>query len=59
MNKINRTDPRSVCFAWEPGLRMRLATLCMAAVAGKEGDLRSVTEQIIEFCKTLAGAEEK
>lgn len=42
---------------WEPGLRIRLATLCMAATAGKPGDMKVATENIIEFCRTLSGVD--
>jgi len=34
---------------WESELRMHLAAMCMAAVAGKEGDLREATDAIIEW----------
>jgi hypothetical protein len=59
MHEVSRTDSQPIGFAWESGLRLRLATLCMAATAGEEGNMQAATEQIIEFCKTLAGAEEK
>lgn len=42
--------------AWEPPLRAKLAYLCMAAVAGKEGDMRVLTDDIIDFARNLSGA---
>lgn len=44
--------------SWEKTLRYKLAFICMAAVAGKEGDLKYLTEDMIEFCRTLSGANE-
>lgn len=40
---------------WERTLRFKLAFLCMAAVAGREGDLRNLTEDLVHFCQNLAG----
>lgn len=43
---------------WEKPLRMKLAFLCMAAVAGKEGDLSACTEDIIYFARNLSGCDD-
>jgi hypothetical protein len=44
---------------WERPLRLKLAFLCMAAVAGESGDMRAATEDILSFCRNLSGAEDK
>lgn len=42
---------------WENDLRRRLATLCMAAVAGKEGDLKMATDSIVNLVRLIAKKE--
>lgn len=37
----------------ERSLRLRLSTLCMAAIGGKEGDLRQATESVLDYVNDL------
>jgi hypothetical protein len=55
-----QTDEVMACEClWERPLRVKLAFLCMAAVAGKEGDMRVLTTDIIDFARNLSGAADQ
>lgn len=43
--------------AWERALRVKVAFICMAAVAGKEGDLKHLTDDLVHFCEQANAAE--
>jgi len=48
---VEVSDERGVVI-WERTLRTKIAFICMAAVAGKEGDLKALTDDLVRFCTT-------
>ena len=44
---------------WEKSLRVKLAFICMAAVAGKEGDLRALTDDLVRFCRGAQSSHDR
>jgi len=38
---------------WERELRTRIAFICMAATSGKEGDLRTLTNNLVQTIRDM------
>jgi hypothetical protein len=53
-NAKTQAGPR----AWERALRTKLAFLCMAAVAGKKGDLRVLSDDVVSFVSKLRESDD-
>lgn len=50
---VRRRHAEKLDAEFERTVRTKIAFVCMAAVAGKVGDLKATTDDLVAYCRTL------